>query len=572
MSAHPSPGPSTQSVSSRHKQKPYVVGIAAGAEDAKYQAKYKDLKRKVKEIETDNDKLHFKVLQAKRNIQRMKLERAILYERLASTPTQNDLQNRHGGPTPMHSGSGGPTPPFSRTHSGSHHYQDVGDNHASMDSERSLTEYGHPHDRSRMPSGPDGRSVPVMAPMGPGVAPPAHMSGMHSPPARNSGGPGHETSRHMQHLPPPPPPGNHAHSRPHVSPNMHHSHSGSSHEHTRSHSSSRSRSHQQSYLPGHPQQYPEGLPSVQHVMHSPPLAERERSGRHDNHEALNSYGDPHQHNRLSSFMPRLSPPPHPSESRSSSRVHNHRRMSPGPYMNREDPYDRQRATENERERDWEREREREREYWDREHDRDRSRDLGRSRDVSSSHMVSPPMGHRSRQPMDRTDYSEPHGSSHMRDEPVYYRDAPPAAGGYPMHSRSGSPISGSGSGSGNAGDGPSRPDSRHYYEQHDRTRAYKLRPVNPPNEDMDFVHEDGQPASSRDRGGGGGGTFPAPEQNRSSLDSRKRRRNEMDVDSDDAGEGSAYPGGRAIEDRGKRYHREHRRSVDNLEEARMVPP
>lgn len=97
MSRQPSPGPSSQppqsSISSRQKQKPYTIGIAAGAEDAKYQAKYKDLKRKVKEIETvgpfflqlasffltcpkDNDKLHYKVLQAKRSIQRMKLERA----------------------------------------------------------------------------------------------------------------------------------------------------------------------------------------------------------------------------------------------------------------------------------------------------------------------------------------------------------------------------------------------------------------------------------------------------------------------------------------------------------------
>lgn len=51
MSSRPSPGPSTQSLPSRQKQKPYIIGIAAGAEDAKYQAKYKDLKRKVKEIE-----------------------------------------------------------------------------------------------------------------------------------------------------------------------------------------------------------------------------------------------------------------------------------------------------------------------------------------------------------------------------------------------------------------------------------------------------------------------------------------------------------------------------------------
>jgi hypothetical protein len=96
MSTHqPSPGPSTQPLPARQKQKQHTVGIgiAAGAEDAKYQAKYKDLKRKVKEIETvspnflpsrhnfsprpkENDKLHYRVLQAKRSIQRMKLERA----------------------------------------------------------------------------------------------------------------------------------------------------------------------------------------------------------------------------------------------------------------------------------------------------------------------------------------------------------------------------------------------------------------------------------------------------------------------------------------------------------------
>ena len=37
--------------SSRQKTKSHVVGIAAGAEDVKYQAKYKELKKKVKEIE-----------------------------------------------------------------------------------------------------------------------------------------------------------------------------------------------------------------------------------------------------------------------------------------------------------------------------------------------------------------------------------------------------------------------------------------------------------------------------------------------------------------------------------------
>ena len=62
MSHQPSPGPSQANVavpaftsaslpSSRSKPKSFAPGIAAGAEDVKYQAKYKELKRKVKEIE-----------------------------------------------------------------------------------------------------------------------------------------------------------------------------------------------------------------------------------------------------------------------------------------------------------------------------------------------------------------------------------------------------------------------------------------------------------------------------------------------------------------------------------------
>jgi hypothetical protein len=39
-------------VTAKMKVKPYVAGITAGAEDVKYQAKYKELKKKVKEIES----------------------------------------------------------------------------------------------------------------------------------------------------------------------------------------------------------------------------------------------------------------------------------------------------------------------------------------------------------------------------------------------------------------------------------------------------------------------------------------------------------------------------------------
>lgn len=39
------------SMSSPHPRKAAPIGIAAGAEDAKYHVKYKELKRKVKDIE-----------------------------------------------------------------------------------------------------------------------------------------------------------------------------------------------------------------------------------------------------------------------------------------------------------------------------------------------------------------------------------------------------------------------------------------------------------------------------------------------------------------------------------------
>lgn len=70
MSRQPSPGPSqthvaavaqvfqavpppppSNNTNNRQKSKTFTPGIAAGAEDVKYQAKYKELKRKVKEIE-----------------------------------------------------------------------------------------------------------------------------------------------------------------------------------------------------------------------------------------------------------------------------------------------------------------------------------------------------------------------------------------------------------------------------------------------------------------------------------------------------------------------------------------
>ncbi|KAK0550451.1 hypothetical protein OC846_003648 [Tilletia horrida] len=50
----------------------------------RYRSKYKELKRKIRDMEADNERIHLKTMRVKRNIQRMRLERAILYERLES--------------------------------------------------------------------------------------------------------------------------------------------------------------------------------------------------------------------------------------------------------------------------------------------------------------------------------------------------------------------------------------------------------------------------------------------------------------------------------------------------------
>lgn len=53
--------------------------------ELKYHKKYKDLKRKVREFEDENAKIGIKLEKAKLTIQRLRLERSFLYEKLEST-------------------------------------------------------------------------------------------------------------------------------------------------------------------------------------------------------------------------------------------------------------------------------------------------------------------------------------------------------------------------------------------------------------------------------------------------------------------------------------------------------
>ncbi|KXN92296.1 hypothetical protein AN958_08527 [Leucoagaricus sp. SymC.cos] len=470
MSRHPSPGPShsapqlplqLSSAPSRRSRPSHSIGIAAGAEDAKYQTKYKDLKRKVKEIEGDNDKLHFRILQAKLNLQRMKLERAILYERMSSGSSPDERTGLN------QASSASALPP--RSYSGSHPNRDLRDRPIPIDAEPPPPDYLRQHNNPRPP--PPDPNRPMDPPQ---LVPSPHMSSVQSS-SRNSAS--HDASRHLpplSHLPPVVQYDSAArtHSLPHASaasPPIHHAHPNSSQ------SSRPPPPLPQNYptVPG--QQYPESLPPVQRVLHSsPPPSDRDRGSRRlEGNEYLPSHSDPHRH------PSQLSPPLHPAEARSSSnRVHAHQRLGPGTYINRDDPMSRQ--YEHERERGRERD---SRGDWERESRvrTDNERDIIHSPRGSHRYPDHPPHSHQQGLP--------PPPPSRIRED-VYYHEGNP----YPsVHaSRSDTPGSGGSNsgigpgGGGEQGGGPSRPDSRtqFYEQQQDRTSSrpsYRLRPVNQSN-------------------------------------------------------------------------------------------
>jgi predicted RNase H-like nuclease (RuvC/YqgF family) len=62
-----------------------------GTEESRYRTKCKDLKRKITDVEAENDNLTVKIDRAKRSITRMRLERALLLEKLEErTPVHVD--------------------------------------------------------------------------------------------------------------------------------------------------------------------------------------------------------------------------------------------------------------------------------------------------------------------------------------------------------------------------------------------------------------------------------------------------------------------------------------------------
>lgn len=544
MSRNPSPAPQPQP-SARAKQKPFAIGITAGPEDAKYQAKYKELKRKVKDMETDNDTLHIKVMNAKLTIQRMKMERAILYERLSLPPASPPMQDR-GSLLPSASG----VPPHHPA-SAAHHPRDIRDHSASAEPDQPYPAYQEYNPRTRGPSGhpppTDGRPLSAVEKPPPGVAPSPHMSLPHSPRRVSAGQEGRQRLPLAQQLPSSALPQDGYPRSSHASPPRDHDYPTSSHVRTRSQSSSRSRSHHLQSQNYRDSQYPE---SIQAQAFSPPLPERERS-RQSDMRSMPSQGEPHglgHHQHSAQMSPRSST----SDVRV-GRVHPHQRMGPGTYINREREEYGDRHRDIERERDWD------------------AREPPHLRDMPAS-VHSPHSVHRGRGPVERHEYPDQPMSS-REEHPSHYYEAPPPRP-YSLVTRSDTPGSASASGSGAGGhnDDSSRPDSRTQYYEHDRGRpsAFRLRPVTQPGQTedtIDFVHESGQRRS---------GAYATSESTHPAMESRKRSRNDMDVDSENdvGGTSGLYSTTRLQEDRGsKRYQRERqtRRSIDDREDARAGP-
>ncbi|KAG0212490.1 Tyrosine-protein phosphatase dsp1 [Mortierella sp. GBA30] len=85
--------------------------IATSAEDVKYKRKYKDLKKRIRDIEDDNDVLNIKLSRARKNVHRLRVERSFLFDKLdqsesgtqahpsasSSSSTNSDTDERNGG-------------------------------------------------------------------------------------------------------------------------------------------------------------------------------------------------------------------------------------------------------------------------------------------------------------------------------------------------------------------------------------------------------------------------------------------------------------------------------------------
>ncbi|RHZ68890.1 hypothetical protein Glove_292g22 [Diversispora epigaea] len=69
-------------MSSKSKKQPSLFKGASAADEIKYKRKYRELKKKIRDMEEENEKLQNKLTKAKKNIQRLRIERSFLFDRL----------------------------------------------------------------------------------------------------------------------------------------------------------------------------------------------------------------------------------------------------------------------------------------------------------------------------------------------------------------------------------------------------------------------------------------------------------------------------------------------------------
>ncbi|TRM68206.1 hypothetical protein BD626DRAFT_565060 [Schizophyllum amplum] len=485
--------------------------VTAPVTETNYITKYKDLKRKVEDIETENDKLYLKVLHAKRNIQRMKLERAVLYERLTTIPPSPELRDRSlpvpppvlpsepAAPMPPHRASPPHTIPAPN-----------GESYRTRPAAVVSPEVGRLPPIQKTTSGPGDRPLVAMD----RVIPPPEISPAHSMSASHSTRP-----EAFTHIPPPPldarrvhrappeapePPYDARHSRvppsapmpysPHSShpsayshgpPDAHYGHVPPAHS-----SRTRSVSHSRpvaptpphtlaSGYPPHPTHHSEAIPGPS--MRSPPHLDRRRMHPHDPHEHPIPH-DTHNSHRPRSPRARMSP----VDSRSPYAVHDRHRAGPGSYADNTRP--------------------------DREWENDWGRDRGeypprRARDGDPSIVYGPPPPalSRSRQVTANGDYVD-HRVPPPRDEPAYFPPVP--APDYGSSAVSPGPVSGPSSA---PSEGPHRVAQYSRPREAEQAASYRLRPVAP---ETDYDERWSHP--SRDRAPHGGrSAYSYPDTHRS---------------------------------------------------------
>ncbi|CAG8624677.1 2838_t:CDS:2 [Acaulospora morrowiae] len=86
--------PAHDDMSSKSRQKqPSFKGVSASDAEVKYKRKYKELKKKIRDMEEENEKLTLKLTKAKKNIQRLRIERSFLFDRLEQSQPTNESES-----------------------------------------------------------------------------------------------------------------------------------------------------------------------------------------------------------------------------------------------------------------------------------------------------------------------------------------------------------------------------------------------------------------------------------------------------------------------------------------------